>query len=295
MPKVNAGGITLHYIATGSGPEVVMVHGFLGNLAVWHLEIAPALRGQFRLITYDLRGHGYSAVTPDGYTTATMAEDLRNLLDRLGVERPHLVGHSFGADVCLHFALHHPRRVGRIVAIEPGLAALVHERKRHDWEGWTYWVSKLEEVGLPVPPEKRSDLEYLLNLTLETPKIFGPARGLPRNRAPLLKLLRETTLIRDYEDPGDLTLDAVRRIDVPTLLVYGDRSHFLGSYRVLKGALPRCTPVLLPGGEHFGPLEQAADLVRLIGDFLAPAPQAGPEDPPAGTADLAADADLIEA
>jgi pimeloyl-ACP methyl ester carboxylesterase len=271
MPKIDAGGISLHYIATGHGADVVMLHGFLGNLAVWHLEIAPQLRTAFRLTTYDLRGHGYSQVTPDGYTTADMAQDLRHLLDGLGIEKPHLVGHSFGADVCLHFALHHPERVDRIVAIEPGLAALVHQRKREDWEGWSYWVSKLEAAGLPVPPDKRSNLEYLLNMTLETTKVFGPARGLPRNREPLLRLLRETTLMRDYEDPRDLTLDAVARIAAPTLLVYGDRSHFLGSYDVLKVTLPNCTPVLVPGGEHFGPLERAVDMVQLIREFLAPA------------------------
>ncbi len=49
-----------------------------------------------------------------------------------------LVGHSFGADVCLHFALLHPSRVPRMVAIEPGLAALVHQRKDREWEGWSY-------------------------------------------------------------------------------------------------------------------------------------------------------------
>jgi pimeloyl-ACP methyl ester carboxylesterase len=268
MPKVHANGITLHYLSTGRGADLVMLHGFLGNLAVWHLQIVPELRSHFRVTTYDLRGHGFSQVTTDGYTTRHMAGDLLALLDALGIGRAYLVGHSFGADVCLHFALHHADRVDRLVAIEPGLAALVHQRKHKDWEGWTYWVSKLAEVGLDVPPEKRSDLEYLLNLTLETPKLFGPARGLPRNRAPLLNLLRNTTLVRDYEDAGDLTLDAVRRIHVPTLLIYGERSHFLGSYHFLRHALPNCTPVLLQGGEHFGPLEQAGELTELILDFL---------------------------
>ena len=296
MPKINLGGLSLHYIMTGRGPDVVMLHGFLGNLAVWHLEIAPALRDRFRLITYDLRGHGYSQVTPDGYTTEDMAHDLLGLLDRLGIERPHLVGHSFGADVCLHFALHHPDRVDRIVAVEPGLAALVHQRKRDDWEGWSYWVSKLEGVGLPVPPDKRSDLEYLLTLTLETTKVFGPARGLPRNREPLLKLLRETTLVRDYEESRDLTLDAVCRIDTPTLLVYGDRSHFLGTYHVLRATLPNCTPVLLPGGEHFGPLEQATELVNLIRGFLAPSSATkAPEDAAVGAAGFSRGKGWVEA
>ncbi len=270
MPKVEVGGLNVHYITVGRGPDVVMLHGFLGNLAVWHLNIVPALRTELRMTAYDLRGHGYSDVTPTGYTTGHLAEDLLGLLDRLGLERPALVGHSFGADVCLHFALQHPERVSKVMAMEAGLAALVHQRKDRAWAGWDYWVSKLEEVGLTVPPDKRHDLDYLLNVSLETPKFYGPARGLPRRREPLINLIRNTTLLADYEVPGTLTLDAVRRIHTPTILVYGDQSHFLGSYEFLREALPNCEAVLLPGGEHFGPLEQPARLVELMREFLLP-------------------------
>jgi pimeloyl-ACP methyl ester carboxylesterase len=267
MPKVKVGDVNLHYLTVGRGREIVMLHGFLGNLAVWHLAIAPALRSEFRITTCDLRGHGYSDVTADGYTTSSLARDLKGVLDALGLERPILVGHSFGADVCLHFALLFPERVSKIVAIEAGLAALVHQRMDREWEGWQYWVSKLEEVGLTVPPEKRSDLDFLLNLSLETPKFYGPARGLPRNREPLINLIRKTTLLADYEDPGELTLDAIPRIASDVLLLYGDRSHFLGSYEHLRRTLPSVTPVLLPGGEHFGPLEQPELLVEHIRRF----------------------------
>jgi pimeloyl-ACP methyl ester carboxylesterase len=274
MPKLNVNGVELHYIALGYGPNVIMLHGFLGNLAVWHLEIAPQLRNSFRITTYDLRGHGYSQVTPDHYTAADMANDLKGLMDALGIEKTSLVGHSYGADICLYFSLLYPNRVEKLVALEPGLAALVHQRKAEHWEGWSYWVSKLEEVGLQVPEDKRTDLGYLLQLSLDTPKFFGPARGLPRKREPLTKLVRNTTLMRDYEFVGTLTLDAVRTIQTPILLIYGTESHFLGSYRFLKDALPNCTPVLLPGGEHFGPLEQPGALVEHIQSFL------GPEAPP---------------
>jgi len=268
MPKVKANGVNLHYITVGAGPDVVMLHGFLGNLAVWHLYMVPLLRREFRVTTYDLRGHGYSEVTPTGYSAGNMAEDLRCLLDELGIDRPILVGHSFGADVCMYFALKYPERVQKMLAIEPGLAALVHERKREDWIGWNAWVAKLEELGLKVPPDKRTDLEYLLTLSLETPKFYGPARGLPRNREPLLNVLQNTTLTKDYEEVGELTLDAVRRIQTQTLLVYGKGSHFISSYHSIHKLLPNCRSVLLPGGEHFGPLEQPELLTQHMLDFL---------------------------
>jgi len=268
MPKIKANGVNLHYITVGAGPDIVMLHGFLGNLAVWHLYMTPILRRDYRVTTYDLRGHGYSDVTPNHYTAADMVEDLRCFLDALGIEKSILVGHSFAADIAMYFSLCHPEHVPKLVALEPGLAALVHLRQDKNWIGWAAWVAKLEEVGIHVPEDRRTDAEYLLQLSLETPKFYGPARGLPRNREPLLHLIRNTTLLKDYEVVGALTLEAVRTIETPTLLVYGRDSHFISSYEYLHRALPNCKPVLLPGGEHFGPLEQPELLTEHIQRFL---------------------------
>ena len=99
MPKVKVNGIDIHYIAVGQGSDMVMVHGFLGNLAVWHLQIVPQLRNSYSITTPDLRGHGYSQVTPSGYTAADMANDLKGLLDTLGLRKVALVGHSYGGMV----------------------------------------------------------------------------------------------------------------------------------------------------------------------------------------------------
>jgi pimeloyl-ACP methyl ester carboxylesterase len=282
MPKISANGTQLHYIALGEGADVVMVHGFLGNLAVWHLAMVPQLRKEYRVTTYDLRGHGYSEVTPAGYTAANMAEDLLGLLDALGIERATLVGHSFGADICLYFALKYPHRVKKLVAMEPGLAALVSHRKSKEWIGWSAWVAKLEEAGLHVPEDKRTDLDFLLQLSLETPKFYGPARGLPRNREPLLKLLKTTSIMKDYEDVGELTMESLRRIHTPTLLIYGQQSHFISSCDFVHKGLPNCRLVLLPGGEHFGPLEQPELLTGHIFAFLGPStpPSAERSGPP---------------
>lgn len=267
MPKTSVNGIEFHYIAAGSSPDIVMLHGFLGNLAVWHLNMVPVLRNDFRITTYDLRGHGYSQVTPTGYTSENMAHDLKALLEHLGIERPMLVGHSFGADICLYFALLWPECVSKVVAIEPGLAALVEERKKAEWAGWDYWVAKLEEAGLTVPEDKRRDPDYLFTLSLETPIFYGPARGLNRKREPLIHLINNTTLIADYEDIGSLTLDRIPEITTPILLVYGENSHFLSSFEYLRHRLPNCVYELLPGGEHFGPLEQPELLIEHIRKF----------------------------
>jgi pimeloyl-ACP methyl ester carboxylesterase len=267
MPKAQLrSGLRLHYQQVGNGPDVVMLHGLTGNLAVWHLHMVPLLFDDFRILTYDLRGHGYSDIPPTGYSADEMADDLSGLLDRLGIERAALVGHSFGADVALYFALRFPRRVDHVVAIEAALPAMISERARDDWPGWDYWSEVLEKSGHPVPAEHRCDVDYLLRASLLIPKKWGPLNGLPRNPRPALQLIEATTVAEDTQRVGSLTLDHVARIEVPVSLLYSASSAFLGTYEYLLANLPHARGVVLPATEwgHFGPLEQPEEVAEQI-------------------------------
>lgn len=267
MPKAQLdNGIRLHYQQVGVGPDVVMVHGITGNLAVWHLHIVPALADRFRLLTYDLRGHGHSDVPSSGYSPDDMASDLLGLLDLLDIERPVVIGHSYGADVALYLAARHPSRVSQVIAIESALPALEESRRPEGWVGWAYWCSVLERAGHTVPPEHRSDLRYLIRATADLPKQWGPLKGLPRNPRPFLRLLDETTLPEDYRRIGTLTLESIPLIETPVVLMYAERSAFLDTFEYLREHLPNAQPVLLPRTEwgHFGPLEQPQVVAREI-------------------------------
>ena len=274
MPKALLdSGFRLHYQQVGEGPDVVMVHGITGNLAVWHLRIVPALSERFRLLTYDLRGHGHSDVPPSGYSPDDMATDLLELLDAREIEQPVVIGHSYGADIALYLAARHPERVAEVIAIESALPALEETRRPDSWVGWAYWGSVLERAGHRVPPEHRSDLRYLLRATAELPKQWGPLKGLPRNPRPFLRLLDETTLPEDYRRIGTLTLDRIPFIRIPVVLMYAEHSAFIDTFEYLKAHLPNAQPVLLPRTQwgHFGPLEQPEVVAREIAARLTAA------------------------
>jgi pimeloyl-ACP methyl ester carboxylesterase len=259
MPKiVLSSGLRMHYQQVGEGPDLVMVHGITGNLAVWHLRIVPALSDSFRTLTYDLRGHGYSGTPATGYSPDDMATDLLELLDALEIERPVVIGHSYGADIALYFAARHPERVREVIAIEAALPAMEQVRRHDQWVGWDYWVGALEGAGLKVPPERRADLRYLLRATIDMPKQWGPLKGLPRNPKPMLKLLEETSLPEDYRRIGTLTLERLETLETPVVLMYAEHSAFIDTFEFLRARLPDAHPVLLPRTEwgHFGPLEQ---------------------------------------
>ncbi len=210
-------------------------------------------------------------MTLEGYSPENMADDLVGLLDHLGISQPAVVGHSYGADIALYLALLHPERVRRVVAIEAVLPALMGVRAQPDWKGWSYWSEVLERSGHPVPPERRQDTDYLIRQSLWMPKKWGPLNGLPRNPEPFLRLLDSTTLVRDYEEVGALTVDRIAEIRTAVHLMYIEGSAFLGSHDCLLERLPDARSVILPRTDwgHFGPPEQpdliADHLLKILG------------------------------
>jgi pimeloyl-ACP methyl ester carboxylesterase len=104
----------------GAKEAIVMAHGLFTNMAVYYFRIAPMLASRFRVVLYDLRGHGQSERCAGGYTVAEMSMDLAAIADALGVGRAYVVGYSFGGLVALGAALSWPERFGeRLALIEP--------------------------------------------------------------------------------------------------------------------------------------------------------------------------------
>ena len=125
-----------------------------------------------------------------------------------------------------------------MIAIESALPALEQSRRGEDWVGWSYWARALEHAGHSVPPEKRSDLRYMIRATIDLPKQWGPLKGLPRNPKPMLRLLDETSLPEDYRKVGTLTLERIASLTVPVVLIYQEASAFIDTHDYLNAHLP---------------------------------------------------------
>lgn len=274
MPKIEANSLKFHYWISGQGENVVLVHGLGGNLAGWHLTLVPELQCEYRVLTYDLRGHGRSDAPPAGYTTGDMVQDLYELLDALGIDKAALVGHSWGGDIVLHFALLHPERVSELVVVEGALLApLASVYRRPEWEGWPYVTGTIETLlGRPIPDENRCDLDYLLRQLIEIPILYGPAQGRPRDEELVFRVLDVLRpMWEGREAEGNIGLESVSRIDHPTLLIYEADSVFLEAYRELEQRLPASCSVILPGTgnlRHFSSLEHPDQILASTRDFL---------------------------
>jgi pimeloyl-ACP methyl ester carboxylesterase len=112
-------GVRLHYLDWGgSGPALILVPGYGDNAHVFD-DLAPAFTDRFRVVAYTRRGHGRSEARPP-YDMETLVEDLRQLMDSLGIAQAHLVGWSMGGNEITRLAGKHPDRVGRLVYFDAG-------------------------------------------------------------------------------------------------------------------------------------------------------------------------------
>jgi pimeloyl-ACP methyl ester carboxylesterase len=135
LPLASLGGDRVHVVTQGSGPSVVLLHGFIQSSWAWRFAL-DVLARRFTVHAVDLPGCGWSAKPKVSYCLVHQAERIAELLGKLGAESAHLVGNSLGGALALELALLVPHRVGRIVLVNPAspglypialLAAVQHE------------------------------------------------------------------------------------------------------------------------------------------------------------------------
>lgn len=248
MPIANANGVDFHIQITGSGPTVVLLHGFMGNVATWYFTTAPVLARSHRVIMFDLRGHGKTQRIAEGYDIATMSRDLAAIVDLNTDESVTLVGHSYGAAVALNYAIEAPNRVKKLVLVEAPLpASNVDEVTRFSS------LSTAEVIDV-LPPGVKAALE-------------NPQRHTRRGYETFHFLWHQTTLRRDFEAARDIHDDVLSRVTTPTLCVYGTTSRCRPVGERLSRVMPNAKLVLLEGG-HYLPSETPEELTRTIVDFV---------------------------
>ena len=286
MARVRTRTIGLHATRLGDGPPLVLTHGLGSNQAFWYFRIAPRLATQYRVTLYDLRGHGASEGPDEGYTTRDLAGDLEALLDAQGIESAHLVGHSFGGAVSLHFAALHPERARSLTLIDSRLHALQPFDSPEDRAFWDGQRERTAARGHLMPPgTPRWLMPMFEELAASTRAnqgpglVPGPQAGEelwdPKRRSSKRwrRLIEETTFLQDVRDEAGLTAAAIAAVAVPTLLVYGEQSLLSKTCRELARLLPRAETRMLEGAGHFFPLARPDWVIETIMSFLSRVPE----------------------
>ena len=124
MPRIVLRNYKVHYQQTGSGPDLVLIHGLSCNIAFWWFNVAQHLAHRFRVTAVDLRGHGFSGMTETGYRAIDLSDDLAALMEHLHIASAHLVAHSFGGAVATALAAERPDLVTELTLADAWIPSL---------------------------------------------------------------------------------------------------------------------------------------------------------------------------
>jgi len=283
MAKIEINGAELDYVEKGSGPPLVFVHGSASDRRSWQYQ-QDEFAKQFRTIAYSRRYHWPNAEISDGidYSMAQHVEDLKALVKALDAAPATLVGNSYGAFLCLLLAIKEPGLVRNLVLAEPPVITLFVSSTPKPQEllpllftrpRTAAAIIRFGAAGV-VPATRalrRGDIESGL-------RAFGNAvfgRGGYDRFTEMRKEQVNANLSNARAEilgPGFLPLDDkdIRRIQVPTLLVSGQRSiplfHLLTDR--LEELLPDTTRVEIPGATHSSHEDNPAEYNRAVLEFL---------------------------
>lgn len=233
--RIAAGGVEYHALTGGSGPPLLLLHGFPQTHVMWH-AVAPALAARFSLVIPDLKGYGRSAAPEtgaEGYAKRTMAREIVALMAALGHARFAVAGHDRGGRVAYRMAFDHPERITRLAVLDIVPTAAMWNAMAGDFAVKVYHWSFLAQ---PAPlPERMiaADPAFFLDWTLASwtaardLAAFDP-RALADYRASFAQAARVHAACNDYRagatldrahDEADLASGRV--IACPVLALWG--------------------------------------------------------------------------
>lgn len=248
--RARLNGIEIDYEATGSGPVVLLSHGYGATRHMWD-DQHRALGDGWRVVSWDMRGHGQtdSPDAPAHYSAALTVADMRALLGHVGAERAVIGGLSLGGYVSLAFALAHPEATRALVICDSGPGY-------RNAEARAAWNQRAEERAAAL--EARG-LDALSRRSRETQQAqHRSAQGLAHAARGMLA------------QEGSVVIDGLAAIRVPTLIVVGDQDQpFVAPCEYMAKKIPGARLEVIAGAGHSSNLDQPEAFNRVLRDFLA--------------------------
>jgi haloacetate dehalogenase len=278
--RIQTAGATIHTRRGGSGPPLLLLHGYPETHVMWH-KVAPRLAERFTVVMTDLRGYGDSSKPPDGvnhagYSKRAMALDQVEVMRTLGFDRFAVVGHDRGARVTWRLAVEHPAVVTKaaVIDIVPLPYSMVTREFATQYFHWFFLIQ-------PAPfPETLigNSAEFYLRSRFGRP-VGGTEAITPEALAEYLRCFKDPAAIHaqceDYRAGATIDLehaaaDGDKKVVCPLLVVWGERSTVGRLYDVMKIWREHATNVTgrsLPAG-HFVPEDAPEETLSAIVSFL---------------------------
>ena len=252
MSYLERDGHRIHFHAAGPAGgalPLLLSHGYGASAAMWEPNL-PALAADRVVLTWDMRGHGASGSPDDQaqYSEAATVADMAALLDSQGIGRAVIGGLSLGGYMSLAFWLAHPERVAALVLCDTG-PGYRKDAARDQWN---------DRAAATAARFERDGLAALSGSPETQAAGHGSALGLARAARGMLAQ-RDSRVI-----------DALPGIDVPVLVVVGDRDEpFLGAADYMAAKIPHAAKAVIPDAGHASNIDQPAAFDRAVLAFLA--------------------------
>ncbi len=266
MPTAHVNGVELFYEDTGTGFPVVFCHEFGGDYRAWDPQVR-ALSRLYRCITYSQRGFPPSSIPtdPDAYSQDLLIEDLRALVEHLGIQHAHFVGFSMGGSVVLNFGLRFPQLCRSLTVVGAGAGNTNRERFEQDvrqvvelirTQGIRRFAESYAEGPIRTPFKRKDPYGWsVFRQQLGEHSAEGQALTM------LGVMLRRPTLF-------SLEVE-LRTLNVPTLVAIGDEDEPCVDVAVfLKRTVPTAGLLVLPQSGHAINLEEPATFNAEVLAFL---------------------------
>jgi pimeloyl-ACP methyl ester carboxylesterase len=268
MPTAKVNGVSLFYEEAGEGTPLVFVHEFAGEARSWHLQVRFFAR-RYRTIAYNARGYPPSDVPddPKAYSQDQAADDIRGLLDALGIEKAHVCGLSMGGYATLHFGLRYPERALSLVVAGAGYGSVAGEREkfRRDVEET---AMRFERDGMKAVAEFYTKGPTRVQFMDKDPAGWQEFYDMfcAQSAKGHALTMRGVQMSR----PSVYELEAgMARMTVPTLIMTGDEDEpCLDPGIFMKRKIPSSALVVMPKAGHTINLEDPDAFNRAVLDFL---------------------------
>jgi 3-oxoadipate enol-lactonase len=258
MPSIPCNNINLHYEVTGSGQPLLFIHGLGSSARDWELQVTEFSK-TYKVITFDLRGHGQSGKPPGPYSIALFASDTAALLRSLGVASAHVVGLSLGGGIAFQLAIDSPAvvRTMTIVNSAPELVVRTFKDRVGVWQrfaivrllGMRRMGEVLSKRLFPKPEHESLRATFVERWAENDPRAYENAM-----RAMI----------------GWSVMAKLGSIRCPTLVVAADQDYTpVALKEAYTKLLPNSRLVVIPDSHHATPVEKPEQFNAVLADFLA--------------------------
>jgi pimeloyl-ACP methyl ester carboxylesterase len=258
MPKIDRDGIKLYYEVHGSGPALILTHGYSSTSAMWEGQI-DAFSKHHKLVLWDMRGHGQSDCPddPSAYSEAHTVADMAALLDEIGARQAIVGGLSLGGYMSLAFYRTHPGRVRALLIIDTGPGF-----KKEDARA--AWNKRAHDTG---DRFEREGLAVLKSASRERSTVSH------RDASGLAHAARGMLTQRDAR-----VMESLPDIKVPSLVVVGaDDAPFLAASDYMAAKIPDARKLVIPAAGHAVNIDQPQAFIDAVLPFLDAVSKATPE------------------